>query len=165
MNYKEYSYRHGKELFEVLHPDLYTEVCELLEKTDRFTHGQKKNYTIKHVFNHQFITRGWTPELPVEFNTHKNDFVDFYKSNVAIEMEFSRFEMFFRDFFRFMLLYHNRQIDLGIIITLNDDAFNQWGSTAKSYKSARASIEKLIDFLEGEYSSLINVPLWCIGVE
>ena len=77
------------------------------------------------MFNKQFTLNGWTPELPVDFNTNKNDFVDFYKNKIAIEMEFSRFEMFFRDFFRFMLMYHKRKIDLGIIITFNDEAFNQ----------------------------------------
>ena len=57
-------------------------------------------------------------------------------------MEYSRFEMFFRDFFRFMLLYERQEIDAGVIITLDEMAYLRWKGEAKSYKPARASLEK-----------------------
>jgi hypothetical protein len=80
-------------------------------------------------------------------------------------MEFSRVEMFFRDFFRFMLLYDRREIDAGVIITYDKMAYQRWEGEAKAYKAARASLPKLVDFLQGDYSSAVTVPLWCIGVE
>jgi hypothetical protein len=73
--------------------------------------------------------------------------------------------MFFRDFFRFMLLHERREIDVGIIITLDEMAYQRWQGEAKAYKSARASLQKLVDFLRGDYSSVVNVPIWCIGIE
>ena len=48
------------------------------------------------------------------------------------------------------------------------------GSSQEAYQRSLASLlskasydqqEQILDFLEGEYSTLINVPLWCIGVE
>jgi len=66
---------------------------------------------------------GWEKEGRAEFSTDKNDYLDLCKSKVVIEMEWSRFEMFFRDFFRFMLLYERKQIDVGIIITYDEMAY------------------------------------------
>ncbi len=80
-------------------------------------------------------------------------------------MEFSRFEMFFRDFFRFILLYERQEIDVGVIITLDEMAYQQWSDGVPSYRAARASLQRLVDFLKGDYSSIIKVPLWCIGIE
>jgi len=73
--------------------------------------------------------------------------------------------MFFRDFFRFMLLYEHKEIDVGVIITYDKMAYERWAGEAKSYRSARASLDKLVDFLNGDYSSVVRVPLWCIGIE
>ena len=100
-----------------------------------------------------------------DFSTDKRDALDLCKWKVAIELEFSRFEMFFRDFFRFMLLYERREIDVGVIITLDEMAYERWQGGVSSYRSARASLQRLIDFLKGDYSSVVRVPLWCIGVE
>ena len=48
--------------------------------------------------------------------------------------------MFFRDFFRFMLLYDQREIDVGVIITYDEMAFRNWGTGVSPYRSARASL-------------------------
>ncbi len=80
-------------------------------------------------------------------------------------MEWSRFEMFFRDFFRFMLLYERRQIDLGVILTYDEMAYHRWSGEAKPYKSARASFQRVTDFLSRDYATVVRVPLWCIGIE
>ncbi len=95
----------------------------------------------------------------------KSDSLDLAKWKVAIEMEFSRFEMFFRDFFRFMLLYERRVIDVGVVLTLDEMAYQRWQKGVSSHKGARASFQRLVDFLQGEYSSVVRVPLWCIGIE
>ena len=73
--------------------------------------------------------------------------------------------MFFRDFFRFLLLHDERRLDIGVLITYDDSAFTRWGSGVSSYRAARASLGKLVDFLEGKYSTVVRVPIWCIGIE
>jgi len=111
------------------------------------------------------MAHGWEAEGEADFSTDKRDALDLRKWKIAIEMEFSRFEMFFRDFFRFMLLYERREIDVGVIITLDEMAYQRWEGGVKSYRSARASQHRLVDFLKGDYSSVVRVPLWCIGIE
>lgn len=165
MRFNEYSHRHGRELFQVLKPDLYKEVVDNLSQLEPFNHGEQKGITIKNYMSNAFLNTGWEKELKVDFKTDKDDFLDLYKDKIAIEMEYSRFEMFFRDFFRFMLLYERGEIDLGIIITFDEMAYQRWSGEAKPYKSARASLNKVVDFLQGDYSSIIRVPIWCIGIE
>jgi len=165
MRFNEYSHRHGKELLNTLHSDILKEVQNILEKLKPFPHGAQKGITVKQYITDAFISHGWEKEGRAEFSTEKRDYLDLYKNQVAIEMEWSRFEMFFRDFFRFMLLYQRKHIDLGIIITYDEMAYQRWQGEAKSYKSARASLQKLTDFLKGDYSAVVNVPLWCIGIE
>ena len=165
MRYNEYSHRHGKELLQVLHPDVLKEVQTILNKLEPFRHGAKKGKTVKEYISKAFVAHSWEKEARADFKTDKTDFLDLCKWKVAIEMEFSRFEMFFRDFFRFMLLYERREIDVGIVITLDEMAYQRWQGEAKSYKSARASLQKLIDFLKGDYSAIVKVPIWCIGIE
>ncbi len=165
MKFNDYSHRHGKELLQVLHPDIHKEVIEILGKLQPFNHGAKKGTTAKEYITEAFKKQGWATEGRADFKTDKEDYLDLCKWKVAIEMEYSRFEMFFRDFFRFMLLYERREIDVGIIITFDEMAYQRWAGEAKSYKSARASLEKLVDFLKGDYSTIVTAPLWCIGIE
>ncbi len=165
MHYNDYSYRHGKELLKVIHPNLIKEVNKTLIELPPFPHGEKKGLTANAYIESSLMKKGWKREKRVHFKTEKEDYIDLFKENVGIEMEFSRFEMFFRDFFRFMLLYTKKEIDVGIILTLDEMAYKRWHGEAKDYKAARASLKKLVDFLQGEYSSLVSVPLWCIGIE
>ena len=165
MRYNDYSHRHGKELLQVLHPGLFTEIQSVLADTPPFPHGAKKGHTVKNHLTEAFVLHGWETEGQADFGTHKKDALDLCKWKVAIELEFSRFEMFFRDFFRFMLLYERREIDVGVIITLDEMAYERWQGEVKSYRAARASLQKLTDFLRGDYSAVVRVPLWCIGIE
>lgn len=165
MRYVDYSHRHGRELLQLLHPDIVTEIRSLLQNLPPYNHGAIRNRTAKDYLVKAFLDRGWEAESRIDLKTSKGDYVDLWKGKVAIEIEFSRFEMFFRDFFRFMLLYEHGKIDVGVIITYDEMAYQRWTGEAKSYKSARASLDKLVDFLKGDYSSVVRVPLWCIGIE
>jgi hypothetical protein len=165
MRYNDYSHRHGKELLQVLHPDIFKEIETILSNTDPFPHGAQKGHTAKDYIAETFAAYGWEKEGRADFSTDKRDTLDLCKWKVAIEMEFSRFEMFFRDFFRFMLLYERREIEVGVIITLDEMAYQRWQGGVASYKAARASLQRLTDFLRGDYSLIVKVPLWCIGIE
>ena len=165
MNFKDYSHRHGKELISLTHPNEYQEICSILERVPHYAHGSQKNSTPKEVIAAEYRKLGWEEEVEIPLGTGKSDYCDLGKNKVFIEQEYSRFEMFFRDFFRFMLLYERREIDAGIIITFDEMAYQRWEGEAKAYKSARASFQKLVDFLKGDYASVVSVPLWCIGIE
>lgn len=165
MRFNEYSDFHGKELLKTIHPNIYKEVITVLNELQPFNHGEKKGTTVKDYISKAFEKKGWQKESKADFKTDKEDYLDLCKWKIAIEIEYSRFEMFFRDYFRFMLLYERREIDVGIIITLDQMAYIRWTGEAKSYESARASLDKLIDFIKGDYSTIVKVPLWCIGIE
>jgi len=165
MKFTDYSHRHGKELLQLIQPDLYQEIQNILSSLPPFPHGAKKGATVKTDLESAFREKGWSAEKPVSLSKGKGDFVDLYKEPVAVEMEWSRFEMFFRDFFRFMLLYERKEIEVGVILTFDEMAYERWGGVALPYKSARASLERLVDFLQGDYRTVVRVPIWCIGIE
>ena len=162
---REYSHRHGKELLSLTHPVEYNEITNLLQITPHYDHGFMKGYTPKHYLADKFLEIGWAKEVEIPLGTGKSDYCDLEKNKIFIEQEYSRFEMFFRDFFRFLLLYNERKLDVGVIITYDETAFQNWGPDVNSYKSARASLGKLIDFLQGKYATVVEVPIWCIGIE
>ena len=165
MKYSEYSYRHGKEILSLTHPKEMLEIESILHSLPSFQHGKAKNTTVKTYIADAFKAKKWETEIEIPLGTGKSDYCDIGINKIFIEQEYSRFEMFFRDFFRFLLLYNERKLDVGIIITYDDSAFDNWGNGVKSYKSARASLKKVVDFLEGRYSTVIHVPIWCIGIE
>lgn len=165
MKFNEYSHRHGKELLQVLHPATAKEVTTILRDLESFPHGVEKNQTVTKHLIEAFSQHGWETEAKTDFKTTKTNYLDLCKWKVAIEVECSKFEMFFRDFFRMMLLHERQEIDVGIILTLDNMAYERWAGGAKPYKSSRASLQKLTDILTGDYSSIVRVPLWCIGVE
>jgi hypothetical protein len=165
MEFSEYSFRHGKEILQIIHPKIVNEIQTILQSLKPFAHGEKKNTTPKALIAKAFENNGWETEIEIPLGTGKSDYCDIGKNRVFIEQEYSRFEMFFRDFFRFLLLYDERRLDVGVIITHDESVFDRWGRGVKSYSSARASIGKLIDFLEGKYSGVVRVPIWCIGIK
>jgi hypothetical protein len=165
MKFSEYSHRHGKEILSLTHPNEMKEIISTLNELQKFPHGSTKGKTPKEYIASAFETKGWEREKEIPLGEHKSDFCDLFKNRIAIEQEYSRFEMFLRDFFRFLLLYDEGNIDVGIIITYDETVFERWEKAVKPYRSARASLQKLIDFLRGKYRTVVRVPLWCIGIE
>jgi hypothetical protein len=147
------------------HKKELNEIISVLDGLPKFPHGQEKNRTVKEYIASAFAELGWSKEFEIPLGTGKSDYCDLFKNRIALEQEYSRFEMFFRDFFRFLLLYDQREIDVGVIMTYDEMAFRNWGTGVSTYRSARASLPRLIDFLEGRYSNVVRVPLWCIGIE
>jgi len=165
MRFDEYSHRHGKELLEVTHNAEYNQIKDILSRIPPFPHGVERNKTPKMTIADSFIQNGWQEEIEIPLGTGKLDYCDLGKNGVFIEQEYSRFEMFFRDFFRFLLLYDERKLDVVVIITYGESAFERWGKGVNSYRSARVSLDKIVDFLKGKYSAVVRVPIWCIGIE
>jgi len=165
LNIFDYSHRHGKEIISLSHPQEFEEINSILGSLEPFPHGQEKNKTPKDYIADAFIQSGWASEIEIPLGTGKSDFCDLSKNGIFIEQEYSRFEMFFRDFFRFLLLYDEKKLDAGVLITYDSSAFDKWGNAVSTYRAARASLDKLVDFLNGKYASVVRVPIWCIGIE
>jgi len=165
MQFNEYSHRHGKEIMLLTHKTELDEIFSILRGLPKYPHGREKNRTVKEYIAPEFVKLGWKKEVEIPLGTGKADYCDLIKNRVALEQEYSRFEMFFRDFFRFILLYDQREIDVGAIITYDEMVFHNWGTGVRPYRSARASLQRLIDFLKGRYATVVRVPLLCIGVE
>jgi hypothetical protein len=105
MKFVDYSHHHGKELMQVTHPEELAEIADILISLYPFPHGKAKNLTPKKYVSNAFWKRGWEREVKIPLGTGKLDYCDIGKNRIFIEQEYSRFEMFFRDFFRFLLLY------------------------------------------------------------
>jgi len=165
LRFNDYSHRHGRELMMMTHQAELDDIVSVLSSLPGFPHGRTKNKTPKEYIAREFVKRGWESEAEISLGTGKTDYCDLMKNGVAIEQEYSRFETFFRDFFRFLLLYDKRRIDIGVIITYDEQAFSRWGTGVNPYQSARACLRRLVDFLNGEYATVIRFPLWCIGIE
>lgn len=165
MKYNEYSHRHGRELVEILHPDRYKETSKMLQELEPYPHGTKKGKTARSYLIPRFERKGWEKHVSIDLGSDLSDNITLAHWRNALEMEFSKFEMFYRDFFKLTMLYKKDIIDIGIIITLDDMAYERWPGDTKPYGAARASLQKLIDLLKSDYGSIVAVPLWCIGIE
>jgi len=171
LRFQGYSYRHAKIILAQEHPKELDEIRHVLETLRNFSHGSLRQITPANYIAQEFAKNGWKREQAIELSSSKRDTVDLFKNRIAIEQEYSRFETLFRDFFRLMLLYDERMIDAGVIITYSSGALASWelryknSNVVKPYRAARATLDRLIDFLEGKYKTIIRIPLYCIGIE
>ena len=106
-----------------------------------------------------FREHGWTGEEPVVIGKLHTQYFDFYKSRVAIEIEFSRYEFIYRDFIRFLAAYNADKIDVGVIITNTKS-----GMERIKHKSSGPSYERVCEELDWLRPTL-TVPLWIIGLK
>ena len=109
-----------------------------------------------------FAARGWRPEVLVSNRTLRRHRFDLYKERVAIELEFSQREMFYRDYFRFLLAEREGMIDVGVIIT-RDAGRNLLDPYAVEPLGVRADIQQARDDLSW-MRSMVKLPMWVIGV-
>ncbi len=162
--YDEYSYKDAIGLLQQEAPHILEEIQTIIGNIKPYQHGKSEGETIKENISPRFEDKGWEKEWQVPFGTDKKDRIDFHKNDVAIEMEFSNSVVFFRDFFRFMILHKKRAIKIGVIITYSERAFKLWPGKVNSQEGIRASLKILKDLLEGDYKTIVDVPIWCIGI-
>ncbi len=165
MKISDYSHRHGRELVELLHSPEYNEILNLFSSIEPFHHGETKNQTPVNKIAQAFTDKGWEPEKKIPLSKGKSDFCDLYKNKLYVEQEYSKFETLFRDFFRFILLEDKGELDVGIIVCYDEAAFGSWGAAGPSYGSSRATLQRAVDFLKGDYGTVVRVPIWVIGIE
>lgn len=107
-----------------------------------------------------FVDRGWKSEVLVSNRTFRRHYFDLYKERVAIEVEFSQREMFYRDYFRFLLAEREGMIDVAVIITRD---LHLEAHTVDSVGPARADIQQVRDDLTW-MRNLLRIPIWVIGL-
>ena len=64
-----------------------------------------------------------------------------------------------------MILQGKNELEVGVIICYCNTSFHRWNPKVKSYKSSRARLERVEDFLKGEYGREVTVPILVIGIE
>ncbi len=118
MEYRTIDYCHAEDILSAK-PQLREEIGRVLDtmKCSWELPEDPAHRLIKEAFRRH----GWKAEMLVSRRTHRPHYFDLYKDRVAIELEFSRREMLYRDYFRFLLAEREGMIDVGIIITRDRD--------------------------------------------
>jgi hypothetical protein len=157
VDFDSFNYRHADEILNS-HVSVKNEIIQVLHSMTAVPVQQgEEGLTTK--IPEAFRTRGWSGEVPVIEGKLHTQYFDFYKSRVAIEIEFSRYEFVYRDFIRFLAAYNANKIDVGVIIT-NTRA----GLERIKHKSSGPSYERVLEELDWLRPTL-TVPLWIIGLK
>jgi hypothetical protein len=157
VQFEAFNYRHADE---ILNSNLLVknEIIHIIQSTAAVPVQQgEEGLTAK--ISEAFTALGWSGEVPVIEGKLHTQFFDFFKSRVAIEIEFSRYEFVYRDFIRFLAAYNANKIDVGIIITNTRE-----GLERIKHKSSGPSYERVLEELEWLRPTL-TVPLWIIGLK
>ena len=161
--YEIYEWRHASA---ILRNDFSEEWDDLisvlsifeLKRSAIITPGGRKS-PIAISVNGMFTRRGWHEEyfdvsIVVDNTSHKTPThsVDYFKSRIAIEMEWNNKDPFYdRDLNNFRLLHQLDVISVGVIITRADELqgiFDELGRGA-SYGQSTTHMSKLLPRLEG----------------
>lgn len=107
-----------------------------------------------------FKKRDWQTEVPVAENQKHEQRFDLFKERVAVEIEFSRYEFVYRDYFRFLSAYNADKIDVGVLL-INADP-GQGGRV--KHKHVAPSLDRVKDDLAWLRPTL-TVPLWIVALK
>ena len=156
MRIDELSIRFAKE-FLITQPETYASIlAAIVNAQEAQIKGPSIGLPIH--LKRAFKNEGWGDEAPtVEDWPHTRRF-ELFKSRVAIEIEFSRYEFIYRDFIRFLAAYNANKIDVGVIITNTRE-----GLERIKYKSSGPNYERVLEELDWLRPTL-TVPLWVIGL-
>ncbi len=162
-HYEIHEWRHASAVLARDFPEEWRDIIDVLTlfrlKKSAITVGGGNKSDVAEGIDKAFQARGWIEKqfvteivvdgVGVKSPTHQ---VDYYKHNVAVEMEWNNKDPFFdRDLNNFRLLFDLRVISAGVIITRCDelqDLFNELGR-GKSYGPATTHMSKLLPKLEG----------------
>lgn len=157
MQFETFSYRHADVILNSNYA-VKEDIAKILNSTVAVpVRMGKEGLTAK--LSETFREHGWTGEEPLVKGEMHTQYFDFYKSRVAIEIEFSRYEFVYRDFIRFLAAYNADKIDVGVIITNTRE-----GLKRIKYKSSGPSYERIREELDWLRPTL-TVPLWIIGLK
>lgn len=138
-------------------PGLRDEITHILQGASAFG----RLYDLPHrLIKEAFTQHGWKSEVLVSSRTHRRHYFDLYKNRVAIELEFSQREMFYRDYFRFLLAEREGMIDVGVIITGDKEVA---AHVVGGLTCPHADLKHVSDDLSWVLA-WVRTPIWVIGV-
>ena len=137
----DYEFRSGKRIIKGLYPELYQEICSIVEAAECGFN--------KAILESFFIKAGWLQGCRS----------DFHKSGLAVMIELDNKEKMYSDIISLMYIHQENRIEAGIIIS----AF-ETGRTRDTLK-LNVSLFDVQNFFYGERAtSIVTVPIWYIGI-
>lgn len=161
--YDIYEFRHAATILKNDFTAEYAEIIDLLENfqvshEDIITPGGRKS-PIASKFDNELYSRGWLEkkwDISISIDGDKRPSpthsVDYYKNNVAVELEWNNKDPFFdRDLNNFRLLHELKVISVGVIVTRADELqelFKELGRGA-SFGASTTHYSKLLPKITG----------------
>ena len=161
--YDIYDFRHAATILKNDYAEEYKQLIDLLEKFkvthgDIMTPGGRKS-PIASKFDHALYGSGWEEkkwDISINIDgvgkpspTHS---VDYYKNNIAVELEWNNKDPFYdRDLNNFRLLHQLSIISVGIIVTRSDELQHLFDELGKgsSYGASTTHVKKLMPKILG----------------
>jgi Restriction endonuclease BglII len=137
----DYTHRYGRRIVEGLHPDLFTEINDIVKACERG-------------FNQEMLE-----SLLAKYKWQKGSKAEFFKRDLAVYIELTNNEKLYRDMFKLMYLHKENRLSAAIIISPMDT-----GETKERLKLDTGLTDVRV-LLEGDLGSLVTVPIWYIGIE
>ena len=154
MRFSKWSFRNADVILETK-PERQTEIEGVLERLpEKHPVDNLHNLVCKGLSN-----AGWSKSKEISRHLPKKQTFDSFDDRIGVEVEFSRYEIVYRDYFRFLLAYNLDKIDLGILVVFTEE-------TKKKYKDPNVapSFEYCVSELES-LKHLVGVPILVIGLE
>ena len=157
MQFDTFSYRHAEEILNA-HLSIKREIENALGKVQETRVSAKADSLTRRIVE-AFTERGWQKEVLVADNQPHEQRFDLLKDNVAIEIEFSRYEFLSRDYLRFLSAYNADKIDVGVLITHSETGLARVKGKAVAPSLVRVKAD--LAWLRGT----ITVPIWVIALK
>ena len=137
----DYTHRYGRRIVEGLHPELFAEINDIVKACERG-------------FNQEMLE-----SLLAKYKWQKGSKAEFFKRDLAVYIELTNTEKVYRDMFNLMYLHKENNISAAIIISPLDT-----GETKERLK-LNTGLMDVHSLLNGDFGSLVTVPIWYIGIE
>ena len=151
MRIDELSFRHGKEIL-AQHPETSASILAAIINAQEAHVRKPRNSLICHLHS-EFLSEDWAEGKKTEPH------FSFLKNRVAIEIQLSSYELFFRSFLRFLSAYRGDEINAGVLVTCAKPI-----PCDTEPKSAIPTIKRV----KGDLISLqqtLTVPIWIIALK
>lgn len=157
VQFEALSYRHADEILNSK-LSIRKEIVSSIEKVNE-AKVEKGSEGLAAKITEAFSTFNWKTEEPVSESQAHQQFFDLFKERVAIEIEFSRYEFIYRDYFRFLSAYNADKIDVGVLIINADPKAGR-----VKHPAVAPSLARIKDDLAWLRPTL-TVPLWIVALK
>lgn len=153
MDFKQYSYRNA-EMILSSKMDRFEEIRKIISQQK----GKHPIDTLRLDILKGFEKYNWSSEKIIHESFEKQKTFGSFRDRIAVEIEFSRYENVFRDYFRFLLAFREDTIDVGVLILYSDETRKHYGdpNIAPYLEMCQREIQKMNNF--------VIVPIFFIGI-